>query len=151
MEFSDIDSEHESEQTDEFDKSFSSDGEDIESDFDRLDDELDEQKQSPEDIFWKDKPPKHKLVSDSERMTKPRLTKFEFVRIIETRITQIKNGAAPMVDIPPEKSHNVRYIVKKEFKEGKVPIKLKRHLPEDKDGNIPVETWKISELKQNFI
>ena len=78
-------------------------------------------------------------VANIERVTRPRLTKYERTRIIGTRATQIAMGAAPMVEALDE-TDPLR-IAEKELNEYRVPLMIRRYLP---DGNF--EEWKVSEF-----
>jgi DNA-directed RNA polymerase I, II, and III subunit RPABC2 len=55
------------------------------------------------------------------------LTKFETVRILGQRAEQISCGAPPMVDITG--MDNALTIAKKELKEKKIPLKIRRTYP----------------------
>jgi DNA-directed RNA polymerase I, II, and III subunit RPABC2 len=70
------------------------------------------------------------------------MTKYEKTRIIGTRATQIAMGAAPMVECT-ELSDPLR-IAEKELKEFRVPLVIRRFLP---DGSY--EDWKVSEFNPN--
>ena len=78
-------------------------------------------------------------VANIERVTRPRLTKYERTRIIGTRATQIAMGAAAMVEALDE-TDPLR-IAEKELNEYRVPLIIRRYLP---DGNF--EEWKVSEF-----
>jgi DNA-directed RNA polymerase subunit K len=55
------------------------------------------------------------------------LTRFEKVRILGQRATQISQGAIPLVDITG--LTDALSIAEKEFAEGKIPMKVKRVMP----------------------
>ena len=60
-------------------------------------------------------------------------TKYEQARIIGARALQISMGAPFMVKLSDEELKNIRYdtieIAKLEFKQGLIPIEVKRPLP----------------------
>lgn len=84
---------------------------------------------------------KDKLQSKN-RCTKPFLTKYERARIIGYRAEQIASGSEPCVDVG--NLTRVVDIVEKELKERKIPLIIKRTLP-----NHNSEYWKLEELDIN--
>ena len=64
-------------------------------------------------------------------------TKYEEARLIGSRALQISMGAPFLVKIPPKLLEELKYnpveIAKLEFKEGVLPITVKRILPHEKD------------------
>mmetsp|Transcript_21272 Transcript_21272/g.29800 ORF Transcript_21272/g.29800 Transcript_21272/m.29800 type:complete len:111 (-) Transcript_21272:2525-2857(-) len=68
------------------------------------------------------------------------ITKFEKARVIGIRATEISNGAP--VNVPLEGETDPIQIALKEFRENKIPYKLRRYYP---DG-IYVE-YRLSELR----
>jgi DNA-directed RNA polymerase I, II, and III subunit RPABC2 len=81
------------------------------------------------------------IVENDQRITLPKLTKYEKVRLIGTRAKQISLGAKVM--IKNTKGLNPIEIAKLELEEKMIPMKIKRILPDNK-----VEIWKLSELDQ---
>ena len=83
------------------------------------------------------------LLNNKQRYSIPYLTKYEKSRIIGIRAKQISKNSPPLVDtdnlICPKE------IALKELKERKIPMIIKRHMP---NGNI--EHWRIDELKFDF-
>ncbi len=69
----------------------------------------------------------------------PYLTKYEKARIIGLRSQQLAKGAAPLVEVGNLK--NVIDIAEKELKERKVPLIVRRNLPNGK-----YEDWRIEEF-----
>jgi DNA-directed RNA polymerase I, II, and III subunit RPABC2 len=67
------------------------------------------------------------------------LTKYERARVIGTRALQLSNGAVPMVNV--DGITNVLTIAEKELMEYKMPIIIKRKMP---DGTII--SLKVSEM-----
>jgi len=82
---------------------------------------------------------KQKYVNPDDRMTKPLLTKYEFVRIYGDRTQQIILGAKPM--LKKYKGLSPKEIVLEEIKMKTVPFFIERELP---NGNI--EKWSLNEL-----
>ena len=74
------------------------------------------------------------------RITTPYLTKYEKARILGTRALQISMGAPVMVEMVGET--DPLEIAQKELRERKIPMIIRRFLP---DGTF--EDWKVSELK----
>lgn len=69
---------------------------------------------------------------------KDRLTRFEVTRIISARALQISLGAPILVKTTKDEVDPIQ-LAEKEFKEGKVPMTVKRKLP---DGEIVVVDMK---------
>ena len=80
------------------------------------------------------------LVNAEDRITLPKLTKYEKVRLIGTRAKQISLGAKVMVKNTA--GLNPIDIAKLELKLKMIPMKIKRVLPDNK-----IEIWKLSELE----
>jgi DNA-directed RNA polymerase subunit K/omega len=79
-------------------------------------------------------------LKGSARITRNRMTKYEMVRILGERTTQLTLGAKPMV----KNFGNMSYdeIAVEELKLGMTPFKVKRTLP-----NSKYELWDMDELK----
>jgi len=77
----------------------------------------------------------------NERITKPKLTKYEKVSIIGERTKQLIKGAKPLVKINDSSltSHDIALL---EYDNNMIPFKIKRPLP-----NGTYEIWKFSELQ----
>lgn len=75
----------------------------------------------------------------SERITTKYLTKYERARVLGTRALQISMNAPVMVDLDGET--DPLKIAEKELRERKIPIIIRRYLP---DGSH--EDWKMDEL-----
>ena len=82
-----------------------------------------------------------KVVEKSNRLTNPRMTKYEMVRIIGERTKQFKMGAKPLIKNTDDLTYEEKALL--ELKKNMTPIKIKRPLP-----NNTVEIWEISELKK---
>ncbi|KAG5192958.1 DNA-directed RNA polymerases I [Tribonema minus] len=74
-----------------------------------------------------------------ERITSKYMTKYEKARILGTRALQISMNAPIMVDL--ENMTDPLKIAEKELRERKIPIKIRRYLP---DGSY--EDWALEEL-----
>lgn len=85
------------------------------------------------------------IVKKEDRITRPFLTKYEYVRIIGTRRKQLSLGAKPMVKV--EGKLSINEIVEEEIKNNMVPLKIKRPLP---DSN-KVEIWEFDELEKSHL
>ena len=74
------------------------------------------------------------------KLTKPILTKYEFVRLLTDRSKQLAQGAKPMLKNISELSS--KEIAKLELKNKIIPLIIERPVP-----NSGVERWKLSELE----
>ena len=81
-----------------------------------------------------------KKVPANERKTTKFLTKFERARVLGTRALQISMNAP--VCVPIENETDPLQIAQKELEAGKIPIIIRRYLP-----NSDYEDWKVSELQ----
>lgn len=79
---------------------------------------------------------------NQERITIPYLTKYERTQLISARAQQLSMGAIPTVDT--QGLNNTVDIADKELKERKIPLIIRRILP-----NKQYEDWKIEELLIN--
>ena len=78
-------------------------------------------------------------ASGQERITTRYLTKYERARVLGTRALQISMNAPVMVDLDGET--DPLKIAEKELRERKIPIIIRRYLP---DGSH--EDWAVDEL-----
>nr|CAG4641398.1 EOG090X0MJU [Eulimnadia texana] len=78
-------------------------------------------------------------VQPSKRITTPYMTKYERARVLGTRALQIAMCAPVMVELEGET--DPLQIAMKELKQRKIPIIIRRYLP---DGSY--EDWGIDEL-----
>jgi len=102
-----------------------------------IDDDLDEEDTDIEKIT-----DDNRYVKPEDRIGKPFLFKYEKVRLLQDRATQLASGSNPMIK---NVSHlNPKQIAKLELETGKIPLYIERELP---DGKI--EIWYVPELKQN--
>ena len=74
-----------------------------------------------------------------EKQTTNYITKYEKAKIIGFRAQQLSKGAAPSIDIGKE--HNPYNIALMELEQNRLPLMIKRKLP---NGNV--EYWKTNEL-----
>lgn len=82
---------------------------------------------------------KEKAIRKEERTTTPYMTKYERARILGTRALQISMNAPVFVDLEGE-TDPLR-IAMKELAEKKIPLVIRRYLP---DGSF--EDWSVEEL-----
>lgn len=80
------------------------------------------------------------LLDKNIRVSKPVLTKYEFVRLLTDRTKQLAQGAKHMLKNTQELSS--KEIAKLEIKEGVIPLIIERPIPNSKS-----ERWKVSELQ----
>eukprot|EP00770_Monocercomonoides_exilis_P009167 MONOS_9120.1-p1 / transcript=MONOS_9120.1 / gene=MONOS_9120 / organism=Monocercomonoides_exilis_PA203 / gene_product=ZYBA0S06-07052g1_1 / transcript_product=ZYBA0S06-07052g1_1 / location=Mono_scaffold00366:19959-20572(-) / protein_length=133 / sequence_SO=supercontig / SO=protein_coding / is_pseudo=false len=114
----------------EFDEDEGDVGEDLEQD--------DEEQMIEEHVQLLD-PSNGKRVPKDKRVTLPYLTKYERTRILGARALQISLNAPLMVD-PGDLTDPLR-IADLELKEKKIPLIIRRYLP---DGSF--EDWSLDEL-----
>ncbi|KAI1393661.1 RNA polymerase Rpb6 [Hypoxylon trugodes] len=84
---------------------------------------------------------KDKKVPNEERTTTPYMTKYERARVLGTRALQISMNAPVLVDLEGES--DPLQIAIKELREKKIPLIIRRYLP---DGYY--EDWSCEELLQ---
>lgn len=82
----------------------------------------------------------HKIVDKKDRITGNYLTKYDAIRIVSTRASQLQNGAPALIEVPKDVNYVELAIL--ELKHGKTPFKLIRRLP-----NNEVEVFELSEMK----
>lgn len=75
-----------------------------------------------------------------ERITRPRMTRFEKASIIGMRIEQLTRGAPPFVET--KRGDTIEDIVMREFQQRKIPFKIGRPLPNGKE-----EFWDVNDLE----
>ncbi|XP_071491980.1 DNA-directed RNA polymerases I, II, and III subunit RPABC2-like [Diadema setosum] len=83
--------------------------------------------------------PAGEAVQQTERITTPYMTKYERARVLGTRALQIAMNAPVMVELEGET--DPLQIAMKELKARKIPIIIRRYLP---DGSF--EDWGCDEL-----
>jgi DNA-directed RNA polymerase subunit K/omega len=82
---------------------------------------------------------KNITIKDEDRITRPILTKYEYVRILTDRVKQLTLGAKPMIKNSKQYTH--KEIAKMEIEMKVCPFKIERPLP-----NGQKEIFKLSEL-----
>lgn len=82
---------------------------------------------------------KEKAIAKEDRTTTPYMTKYERARILGTRALQISMNAPVFVDLEGET--DPLKIAMKELAEKKIPLVIRRYLP---DGSF--EDWSVEEL-----
>lgn len=66
------------------------------------------------------------------------ITKYEKVRVIGLRATQIANGSTPLVDV--ENMTDPLKMAEKEFNCGKIPINIIRTLPNGRKISVNIKS-----------
>jgi len=116
---------------------------DVADDFeDADDDDMGDEMEQPEDeahIELLQPGERDKAQLMAERITTPYMTKYERARVLGTRALQIAMCAPVMVELEGET--DPLQIAMKELKQRKIPIVIRRYLP---DGSY--EDWGIEEL-----
>jgi DNA-directed RNA polymerase subunit K/omega len=86
------------------------------------------------------------IIENNKRISKNKMTKYEFVRLIGERTKQLTMGAKPLIKVNP-KSEKLSYeeIAIEELKNNMIPIKIKRPV------NNHYEIWSIDELDKTHI
>ena len=83
-------------------------------------------------------------VKKEDRVSAPKLTKYEMVRILGERCKQLTTGAKPLIKnykgLPYDK------IAEEELKLNMIPFKIRRPLPNGK-----YELWTLDELKKDHL
>jgi DNA-directed RNA polymerases I, II, and III subunit RPABC2 len=114
-------------------------------DLDEGDEEgLDEVQETQEEgerieLLQQDEPGAGQAVDKDKRITTPYMTKYERARVLGTRALQISMCAPIMVEL--ENETDPLQIAMKELKARKIPLIIRRYLP---DGSF--EDWSIDEL-----
>jgi DNA-directed RNA polymerase I, II, and III subunit RPABC2 len=75
-----------------------------------------------------------------KKITKPFITKYERAKILGVRAEMIASGARPTITVPP--GITIAYdIALLEYKAKKIPLLIRRHLP-----NGSIEDWRLEDL-----
>jgi len=74
-------------------------------------------------------------------ITNPMITKYEKTEIMGQRLSQLQNGAKPLIKIEENEVIDIHEIVKREYKEGMIPFIIERRV-----GDTHVEYWKFRDL-----
>ena len=81
------------------------------------------------------------IIVDPLHKTVPYLTKYEKTKVLGQRAKQIERGATPLVHVP-ENIIDSYLIAELELKEKKIPVILRRPLP-----NGAFEYWRLQDLE----
>ena len=103
------------------------------------DDEVDDEHNEGVEILDAGAAKDSKAIPKENHSTTPYMTKYEKARILGTRALQISMNAPPMVDIEGE--IDPLKIAEKELREKKIPMIVRRYLP---DGSY--EDWPLDRL-----
>ena len=107
--------------------------------FDEVEDEIVENIQIEESIMSYDE-----IISknnNKKKKTVPFLNKFEKARLLGVRIQQLSSGAQPKIQT--NGLNSIIEIVEEELKQRKIPLIIKRNLP-----NGDSEEWKLEEFEK---
>ena len=124
--------------------------ENIDSDTESKDCEVEKMIQDDMEYFNQDDsselPPEDNTIylEKDDRITNPRLTRYEMVRIIGERTKQLTMGAKPLVKNYQELEYEEVAI--EELKHNMIPFKIKRPLPNNK-----IEIWELKELDKKHL
>ena len=86
------------------------------------------------------------FLEETERRTKPFMTKYEYCVIRGIRLKQLSKGAITFAKYPYTKKLSINEIFDLEFDQKCIPLMIKRRLPNNK-----YELWKCSELDSTFL
>jgi len=79
-----------------------------------------------------------------ERLTTKYMTKYERARVLGTRALQISMNAPVMVDIKDET--DPLKIAQLELRAGKIPIIIRRYMPDHSADTPSYEDWPVNDL-----
>ena len=77
--------------------------------------------------------------TNNKRQTRPYINKYERAKILGMRAEQIAKGMQPLVSTKGKR--NIYEIVEAEYKEGVIPLIIRRYLP-----NNTHEDWRLSDF-----
>ncbi len=80
----------------------------------------------------------------------PWLTRFEISRIIGTRALQLSMGAPILIELPKGYENPIK-IAEYEFKQGILPISIRRTLPDGSYQDIPLKVLLELSKKNNIL
>jgi len=84
------------------------------------------------------------MPKSKERITTKYMTKYERARVLGTRALQISMNAPVMVELDGE-TDPLR-IAQKELRARKIPIIIRRYLPDNAPDHPSYEDWSVDEL-----
>ena len=111
---------------------------DFEDDDNIIDDDNDNEKEELNVISYDEILEK---INNKKKKTVPFLNKFEKARLLGVRIQQLSSGAEPKINTTGFES--IIDIVEEELKQRKIPLIIKRNLP-----NGESEEWKLEEFEK---
>ena len=111
---------------------------DFEEDDNVIDDDNDNEKEEVNVISYDEILEK---INNKKKKTVPFLNKFEKARLLGVRIQQLSSGAEPKINTTGFES--IIEIVEEELKQRKIPLIIKRNLP-----NGESEEWKLEEFEK---
>lgn len=82
---------------------------------------------------------------EEPRQTLPYMTKYEYTALLAARARQLAEGAEPLIPLKEFNTQDPRFVwnvAQREILEGKVPLWIRRRLPNGKQ-----EFWAVSELE----
>jgi DNA-directed RNA polymerase subunit K/omega len=86
------------------------------------------------------------IIDNDKRISKKKMTMYEFVRVIGERIKQLTNGAKSLiVQSPLSEKFSYSEIAIEEFKHNMIPFKIRRPLKDH------YEIWSLSELDKTHL
>ena len=90
------------------------------------------------------------IASNDNRISKNQMTKYELVRILGERTTQLTRGAKPLIKQNKEsESLTYKEIAIEEIKLNMLPLKIKRFVLTSNGSQY--EIWSIDELKKDHL
>ena len=105
---------------------------------DEIDNEIDNNNNNLNIVSYEDI---NNKVNNKKKKTVPFLNKFEKARLLGVRIQQLSSGAEPKISTSGLNS--IIEIVEEELKQRKIPLIIKRNLP-----NGESEEWKLEEFEK---
>lgn len=87
---------------------------------------------------------------DKQKVSKMIMTKYEFDQVIGIRTMQLANGATPFVNIDNlviKSNMELRQVALQELKEGRLPLIIKRPLPNNKFEEVRVKDLDLTAVK----
>jgi DNA-directed RNA polymerase subunit K/omega len=116
---------------------------------DNQDDNQDDNEDEDECIDIGDQPDiniSDKIVEPEKRISKNKLTRYEFVRIIGERVMQLTKGAKPLIKQSKDSEQfTYQEIAIEELKANMIPFKIRRFVKDH------YEIWKIEELNKKHL
>ncbi len=89
------------------------------------------------------------MLNNNHKITigTPRLTRFEYARVLGARALQISMGAPLLIELgPDDEESDPLLLAVQEIKAGAVPISIRRLLPDGTTQDIPL-IWLLAESR----